>query len=73
MAEQSFRRATPRRLRAPSRSRLLDPARAAAEGRDARERVERSHDLRTTNAALAALYDELLDVPTSSSTERTIP
>jgi glycosyltransferase involved in cell wall biosynthesis len=43
--------------------RLRDPARAAAEGRAARERVERFHDLRTTTGALAALYEELLAAP----------
>lgn len=50
--------------------RLLDPAKAAAEGRLARERVEQSHDLRVMTAALAGLYEELL---ASSSTGRTIP
>lgn len=44
-------------------ARLRDPARAAAEGRAARERAERSHDLRTTTAALAELYKELLAAP----------
>jgi glycosyltransferase involved in cell wall biosynthesis len=39
--------------------RLRDPARTAAEGRAARERAG-SHDLRTSTAALAALYEELL-------------
>ena len=53
--------------------RLLDPAKAAVEGRRARERVERSHDLRAMTAALAELYEELLKVPASSSTEPTIP
>jgi glycosyltransferase involved in cell wall biosynthesis len=52
--------------------RLLDPAKAAAEGRRARERVEHSHDLRAMTAALADLYEELLGVPASSSTGRTI-
>lgn len=47
--------------------RLLDRGKAEAEGHRARERVERSHDLRATTAALAALYEELL----SSSTEPT--
>jgi glycosyltransferase involved in cell wall biosynthesis len=50
--------------------RLLDPAKAAAEGRRGRERVERSHDLRAMTAALATLYEELLDA-VSSSTGRT--
>ena len=54
--------------------RLLDPARADAEGRSARERVERSHDLRAMTASLAELYEELLGAPTvSSSTGLTIP
>jgi glycosyltransferase involved in cell wall biosynthesis len=53
--------------------RLLDPAKAAAEGKRARERVESSHDLRRMTAALAGLYEELLGVPVSSSRERTIP
>ncbi len=52
--------------------RLLDPARAVAEGARARARVEQSHDLRATTDALAGLYEELLRVP-SSSTGRTIP
>jgi len=43
--------------------RLRDPARTAREGRAARERVERFHDLRTTTDALAALYEELLAAP----------
>ena len=43
--------------------RLRDPARTAGEGRAARERAERFHDLRTTTAALAALYEELLAAP----------
>ena len=55
-------------------ARLLDPARADAEGRAARERVERSHDLRAMTASLAELYEELLGAPTvSSSTGLTIP
>ncbi len=55
-------------------ARLLDPARADAEGRSARERVERSHDLRAMTASLAELYEELLGAPTvSSSTGLTIP
>jgi glycosyltransferase involved in cell wall biosynthesis len=53
--------------------RLLDPAKAAAEGRRARERVEGSHDLRTMTAALAGLYEGLTGVTVSSSTGRTIP
>jgi glycosyltransferase involved in cell wall biosynthesis len=54
--------------------RLLDPAKAAAEGHRGRERVERSHDLRAMTAALAELYEELLGVrAASSSTGRTIP
>ena len=40
--------------------RLRDPARAAGEGRAARERAERFHDLSATTAALAELYEELL-------------
>ena len=43
---------------------LDNPDRRAAGGRAARERAERFHDLRTTTAALAGLYAELL----SSST-----
>ncbi len=43
--------------------RLLNPAKAAAEGRRARARVEASHDLRAMTAALADLYEELLGVP----------
>jgi len=54
--------------------RLLDPAKAAVEGHRARERVERSHDLRAMTAALAELYEELLGVrAANSSTGRTIP
>lgn len=53
--------------------RLLDPGKAAAEGRHARKRVERSHDLRATTDALAGLYEELVGIPASSSTGRTIP
>jgi glycosyltransferase involved in cell wall biosynthesis len=39
--------------------RLLDPAKTEAEGRNARKRVERSHDLRAMTNALAELYEEL--------------
>jgi glycosyltransferase involved in cell wall biosynthesis len=53
--------------------RLADPAMAAAEGRRGRARVEASHDLRAMTAALAGLYEELVGVPASSSTGRTIP
>jgi glycosyltransferase involved in cell wall biosynthesis len=53
-------------------ARLRDPERTAAEGRAARERAERFHDLRATTAELAALYEELLAARlVSSSTERT--
>ena len=50
-------------LAAAIAARLQDPARAAAEGHAAREHAERSHDLRATTAALAALYEELLAGP----------
>jgi len=55
--------------------RLLDPARAAAEGRRARQRAERAHDLATTTARIAEVYDELLGTgsPASSSTGPTTP
>lgn len=48
---------------------LLDPDRAATSGLAARERVERFHDLSTTTAGLAELYESIL----SSSKERTTP
>jgi glycosyltransferase involved in cell wall biosynthesis len=52
--------------------RLLDPDRAAVEGRCGRMRAERSHDLHEMTSAIAALYEELLAVrPLSSSTEPT--
>jgi glycosyltransferase involved in cell wall biosynthesis len=52
--------------------RLLDPEQAAVEGRSARMRAERSHDLRTMTSAIAELYEELLAVqPLSSSREPT--
>jgi glycosyltransferase involved in cell wall biosynthesis len=55
--------------------RLLDPARAAAEGRRARQRAEQAHDLATTTARIAEVYDELLGAgsPVSSSTGPTTP
>jgi glycosyltransferase involved in cell wall biosynthesis len=55
--------------------RLLDPARAAAEGRRARQRAEQAHDLATTTARIAEVYDELLGAgsPASSSTGPTTP
>ncbi len=49
--------------------RLLDPARTEAEGRTARRRAERLHDLRAAAAAVAELSEELL----SSSTGLTTP
>jgi glycosyltransferase involved in cell wall biosynthesis len=45
--------------------RLRDPKMATAEGRAARERVERTYPLDLTRARVAELYEELL----SSSTE----
>jgi glycosyltransferase involved in cell wall biosynthesis len=42
-------------------ARLVDPARAAVEGRRGRARAERSHDVRTTAAAVAELYSEVLE------------
>ncbi len=66
-------REDPEALASAVAERLLDPAKAAAEGHRARERVERFHDLRATTAALADLYEELVSVPASSSTGRTIP
>jgi len=43
--------------------RLLDPGKTAAEGRRARERAERSHDVRAMTAAVGELYEELLGLP----------
>jgi glycosyltransferase involved in cell wall biosynthesis len=43
--------------------RLLDPARAAAEGRAGRSRAERHHDVRRSTAAAAELYETLLRRP----------
>jgi glycosyltransferase involved in cell wall biosynthesis len=40
--------------------RLLDPARAAAEGRVGRVRAERHHDVRRATAAAAELYETIL-------------
>jgi glycosyltransferase involved in cell wall biosynthesis len=40
--------------------RLTDPARAAAEGREGRRRVEDAHDLRQTTQLMADLYQEVL-------------
>jgi glycosyltransferase involved in cell wall biosynthesis len=55
--------------------RLLDPDRAAAEGRRARQRAERTYDLATTTARIAEVYEELLGTgsPASSSTGPTTP
>lgn len=55
--------------------RLLDPARAASEGRRARERVEEAYDLGTTTARIADVYEELLGARSSisSSTGPTPP
>ena len=55
--------------------RLLDPDRAAAEGRRARRRAEQAYDLGTTTARIAEVYDELLGVGSaaSSSTGPTTP
>jgi glycosyltransferase involved in cell wall biosynthesis len=47
-------------------TRLADPARTAAEGRAARQRLEQAYPLRSTLDRVAELYEELL----SSSTER---
>ena len=47
--------------------RLLDPDQTAVEGRAARMRAERSHDLGKMTNAIAALYEEVLAL--SSSTE----
>lgn len=41
--------------------RLADPELAASEGRAARERAERYHDVRTTHERMAALYADVLD------------
>jgi glycosyltransferase involved in cell wall biosynthesis len=55
--------------------RLLDPDRAAAEGRRARQRAEQAYDLGTTTARIAEAYDQVLGSrsPASSSTGPTIP
>lgn len=55
--------------------RLLDPHRAAAEGRRARQRAEQAHDLATTTARIAEVYEQLLGAgsPASSSTGPTTP
>jgi glycosyltransferase involved in cell wall biosynthesis len=58
--------------------RLDNPERADAEGRAGRRRVESLFDIRTTTAAFAALYVELLQqrglaADASSSTAPTIP
>ena len=50
----------PESLAAAIVERLLEPERAAAEGRLARARVERSHDLRKTVRAVADLYGSML-------------
>jgi glycosyltransferase involved in cell wall biosynthesis len=42
--------------------RLLDPEQTAVEGRAARMRAERSHDLQKMTTAIAELYEELLAV-----------
>ena len=42
--------------------RLLDPDRADREGAAGRRQVERLHDVRTTTARVAAVYDEVLRV-----------
>jgi glycosyltransferase involved in cell wall biosynthesis len=55
----------PAALAAAIAARLADPARAAAEGRAARQRVEQTYPLRATCDRVAELYEELL----SSSTE----
>jgi glycosyltransferase involved in cell wall biosynthesis len=50
--------------------RLLDPVRAAAEGRRARQRAEQAFDLNAMTARIARVYEELLGSrsPASSST-----
>jgi glycosyltransferase involved in cell wall biosynthesis len=55
--------------------RLLDPARAAAEGRRARQRAEQAFGLGRTTARIAEVYEELLGAgsPASSSTGPTTP
>lgn len=50
----------PAALAAAIVARLQDPARAASEGRAARERVEQSFPLSSTRAGVAELYEELL-------------
>lgn len=52
---------------------LLDPGHASEQGRAARQRVERFHDLRDTTAAVADLYEELVGPRASSGTAPTIP
>ena len=47
--------------------RLLDPDRAAAEGRRARQRAERNYDLRTTTARIAEAYDQVLGARSRAS------
>lgn len=56
-------------------ARLLDPARAAAEGRRARQRAEEAFDLGTTTARMAEVYEQVLGAssPASSSTGPTTP
>ena len=49
-----------RRLAAALVERLRDRDLATREGRAARERVEQRHDLGTTTAAIAAVYDEVV-------------
>lgn len=55
--------------------RLLDPARATAEGRAGRIRAERHHDVRRATASAAELYESILrgDVGASSSRGRRSP
>jgi glycosyltransferase involved in cell wall biosynthesis len=50
-------------LAAEIAKRLADPGLREAEGRAARARAERSHDIRKTTAELAALYEELTRRP----------
>ena len=56
-------------------TRLLDPGRAAAEGRRARQRAEQAYDIDTTTARIAEAYEQVLGARSaaSSSTGPTTP
>jgi glycosyltransferase involved in cell wall biosynthesis len=60
----------PAALGAEIGKRLADPGLREAEGREARARAMRSHDIRRTTAQVAELYEELAGAATTNTRVR---